>query len=206
MKIYDLPPELLSEIGSYLDFFDVVSLRQVHIDLSICASNLTSAQSTRTLREATDAHVVWYTLARKYVTRHFNIPRPENGTIDSLETKDLREWVWPRLAIDPIWRKKAVEPTTRILHLHEDTAHLNLIPGGRWLLAVRTTGHQDFYDLNSYEPVSRVLLEPSVPRKCESGPTHLAVDIDHRAPVLEFTFAFSSTGAQCQYLYATTFR
>lgn len=174
---------------------------------------INALQSTRTLQQATEARVVWNSFARKYVSRHFNIPRPENGSIEVFNTADLQKWVWARLAIDQIWGKESATPTKRTLNVHSDVVHMYLVPGGRWLITFRDTGHVDCYDLNLTEPPVQPLSEPipedlnlkavvpGAPLQATTGepPIVLATSTSAPTSAFEFTFVVSFTESQCEF-------
>ncbi|KAF9448986.1 hypothetical protein P691DRAFT_759451 [Macrolepiota fuliginosa MF-IS2] len=176
LGIYDLPFELLSDIALYLDFIDVVSF----------------GQATKQFREASQARVVWHALAKEYSARHFYNVRPENGTIDTLTTDELRNWISPRLILDKMWKKDTIPPPrARFLNVSIETECWELLPGGRWLITGLGEGIVNFYDLNMEEPVPRPLLRPS---PSVEGIQWIATSINYKAPVLEFTVALSYSG------------
>ncbi|KAF9448983.1 hypothetical protein P691DRAFT_775008 [Macrolepiota fuliginosa MF-IS2] len=175
LSIHDLPLELLSDIASYLDFSDILSI----------------SQATGRLREATKARVVWHALAKEYSARHFHNVRPENGTIDTLPTDDLRKWVFPRLVLDEMWKKDMIPPPrARFLDVPRPMDCWELLPGGRWLITGHREGSVNFYDLNMENPVCQSLFQSSSMK----GTRFIATSIDHGAPVLEFTIAISYSG------------
>ncbi|KAF9448980.1 hypothetical protein P691DRAFT_775007 [Macrolepiota fuliginosa MF-IS2] len=175
LSIHDLPLELLSDIASYLDFTDVLSI----------------SQATKRLREATKARVVWHALAKEYSARHFYNVRPENGTIDTLTTNDLRNWISPRLILDEMWKKDTIPPPrARLLNVPRPMDCWELLPGGRWLITGHREGGVNFYDLNMENPVCQSLFQPSSMK----GIRFIATSIDRGAPVLEFTIAISYSG------------
>jgi len=121
-------------------------------------------------------------------------------------TQDLREWIWPRLAIDQVWGKKTAVPTKRVLNVHNDVVHMYLVPGGRWLLTFRDTGHVVSYDLNLKEPPAQLLsgpvpedlnskgVTPQVPFHAATGePIVLTASMNTQTPTLDFTLVVSFT-------------
>ncbi len=112
---------------------------------------------------------------------------------------ELREWIWHRLAVDRIWRKTTAFPTFKhSIELQEETRCLSLIPGGRWLLAFRTTGFIDYYDLDAKEPSPKLLSEPTPGDNRDLGPVQVALSMNKEAPVLEFTLVVASHGSKCK--------
>jgi hypothetical protein len=150
------------------------------------------SQSTKRLRETTQARVVWHALAYEYSARHFHNVRPESGTIGTLSTDDLRDWISPRLILDEIWKKETIPPPrTRLINISRSTNCWQLLPGGRWLITGCREGNVNFYDLNMEKPVPRPLFQPSPSIK---GIEFIAISIDQNAPVLEFTIVISHSG------------
>ena len=73
-----------------------------------------------------------------------------------------------------------------------DIRALTLINGGRWLLIVSRFGSVSYYDLDTQEPVKRLLI-PAAPLKSRNDyfpcTAKIAVDMDNKSELLSFNIA-----------------
>lgn len=148
------------------------------------------------MREATEAHTIWLTLAQEYSVQHFHLHRPELGAITDLNTGDLRDWIRRRLIVDHLWRAKDVQHRLRTLRKQELVA-FRLVPGGRWLLVGHPHGLLCCYDLHSEDLLCAQLIRPSEDAKGFQQDLHgLDIDIDQDAAGLEFKIVRCGIGEQ----------
>ncbi|KAF9559227.1 hypothetical protein CPC08DRAFT_528305 [Agrocybe pediades] len=173
-----LPFELLLLIVQYLDWTDILRLRQ----------------TCKVLSEATRERAVVQNLVVRYCTMFpataFSLDRP----ISMHTTEQLEHIIRRNEAAHRGWDINAPHlnapfvPKKREIHLNYVAKTFCLIEGGRWLLVVRITGSVDYYDLEDEGSVSKTLI-PDLAQRRPWTMVLVATDRDYNEPVLTFNMA-----------------
>ncbi|KAG6915943.1 hypothetical protein DXG01_009165 [Tephrocybe rancida] len=169
----NLPPELVVEVLLYLDWYHLLSLRQV----------------CKLLDTASRARALWTQHYHHYISSKRLRPRPEEP-LASYTASTLEAWVVRRLSADEAWASGEGPPAgERTLPFDKEPRSLYLVKGGRWLLVtLPKSGAVQAHDLDSPGMEGMALVPPR--EYCDwSVKYRMVVDMDDEAPCLTFRLA-----------------
>ncbi|KAF8962557.1 hypothetical protein BDZ97DRAFT_1759167 [Flammula alnicola] len=183
--LLELPLEVLTEVLKLLDWRSVLHLRQTCTLLS----------------DATRAKSIWLSLFHAYNACHPCSPlNPERPT-KLYQSQELEYLVLRRLSVEILGKTQtefSPARTRRFPTGDSGVGALTLISGGRWLLTTSDTGSVSYYDLDTQNPVKRLLI----PEQMEDFPdfSHgvlMAVDVDNESALLSFNLAMIMVRTAC---------
>ncbi|KAF7761230.1 hypothetical protein Agabi119p4_10639 [Agaricus bisporus var. burnettii] len=182
MSFFLYPVELLAQVFMYLDTSSVLAVRQ----------------SCKTFYSVTKTRQFWYNRVNQLIKTHYVCPPEES--LDEYNVDELERWVTRRCRSrdvftnhsQPSFRKRTLDqqkpprPSDRLQHWD-----FIFIPGGRWLLTTQHPANVYFVDLDSPQPLSRLLFDPREidDAICEALTVKSKIWIDRGAPRLSFRLA-----------------
>ncbi|EKM74875.1 hypothetical protein AGABI1DRAFT_109780 [Agaricus bisporus var. burnettii JB137-S8] len=181
----NLPPEIVTEMSSYLPYTDILMLRKVKFSviplyrISMNIENILQAFTCEDLRDATNAHAVWLNLAKEYVAQNPHSDLANTQSLGSLTTDQIREQFEKRLIVDHVWQlSNQIYPSVkRIGGPSSAITTIRIAPGGRWLFAGTDEYSVYYWDLDANNP-ELVLLAPSHGAGNTPGADNIVAAID----------------------------
>ncbi|KAF7761019.1 hypothetical protein Agabi119p4_10428 [Agaricus bisporus var. burnettii] len=144
----NLPPEIVTEIVSYLPYANILILRK--------------AFTCEDLHDATNAHAIWLNLAKEYIAQNPHSDLTNTQSLGSLTADQIRGQFEKRLIVDHVWQlSNQIYPSLkRIGGPSSAITTIRIAPGGRWLFAGTDEYSVYYWDLDANNP-ELVLLAPS---------------------------------------------
>ncbi|KAF9046710.1 hypothetical protein BJ165DRAFT_1611093 [Panaeolus papilionaceus] len=179
-KLENLSLDVLLEIMAYLEWHELIKLRQVSSGLQL----------------ATHQRVLWYNLIRSSPSRYMLKKRIQVCSSQELEEAFLgmqqanRRWVHPQAATP-----QRVEQMVGLGDVW--SFNYKILPGGRWLIKLDATFELLYTDLDSPGPTVWCSLVP--PSISADGylipwtPLHMLFDLNSNEEYLSFTFVTTTS-------------
>ncbi|KAF9529685.1 hypothetical protein CPB83DRAFT_851976 [Crepidotus variabilis] len=179
LSLATLPPELLPEVLQYLDWDDVLRIRQV----------------CRRLNDASFKRSVWLNIFLRHSMALPHLFRLEKPLVMHSST-ELEKLILRWKAVDKRWSVDDAQPTLHRTFTVTDKSRScsHLLRGGRWFLAGTIHGDVQYFDLDAPIITPRTLISApfhhNFSRDLNTN-THIriAVDLDHNSPTLAFNIA-----------------
>ncbi|KAF9527612.1 hypothetical protein CPB83DRAFT_884036 [Crepidotus variabilis] len=172
--LQELPVELLTELMRYLEWYEVLSLRQ----------------TCKRIHAASQERAIWLTLLQRYIKtvepRAYWPDRPLNF----YNSQELESLVLRRHQVASSWSKPDSSPSLhrQFLAPNRRIKTSYLVRGGRWFLVTNTQGDILYFDLDDTEATARILIPSRYPPSTKVY-LHMSVDMDNDAPFLTFNLA-----------------
>ena len=194
--LLELPTEIFTEVAMLLDWTDVLNLRQVRLTSGIYyLSTHCIIETCKHLSQATRAKSIWVHFFNVSNVSHPWSPLCLERPLEFYTSQELECLIMRRTSIEikrKTWTSLSAALIRRLPINNSDIRALTLINGGRWLLVVSRFGSVSYYDLDTQEPVKRLLIPAArLENRDHYHPctAKIAVDMDNESAVLSFNLA-----------------